>query len=124
MAADLKHDLLKDIPAITELLKSPQAEQWLKTHPLPVVTDCLRGAVASLRQELLAPQTVPVRDADPAAIVLTRAADLLERKVAPQLRAAINATGIILHTGLGRAVLPSVWWTRFERVKGLLHAGG
>jgi L-seryl-tRNA(Ser) seleniumtransferase len=41
------------------------------------------------------------------AAVLARAAELLAQATTPHLREAINATGIILHTGLGRAVFPS-----------------
>lgn len=107
MAADTKHELLKGIPAITELLKSAQAEQWLKSHPLPLVTECLRGAAASLRQQLLSAAAAAGEAAETTVLLLNHAADLLERKTAPRLREAINATGIILHTGLGRAVFPA-----------------
>ncbi|MGA3143715.1 MAG: L-seryl-tRNA(Sec) selenium transferase [Verrucomicrobiota bacterium] len=39
-------------------------------------------------------------------IVLSQAGELLRQAVEPRVREAINATGIILHTGLGRAVFP------------------
>jgi L-seryl-tRNA(Ser) seleniumtransferase len=107
MALEPKQDLLKRIPPITELLKVPEVLGWLKTHPLPLVTDCLRGATARAREEILAdsvgrcgPESVTT------AAVLARAAALLAHATMPHLRAAINATGIILHTGLGRAVFP------------------
>ncbi len=107
MASEPKQDLLKRIPPITELLKTDAVVGWLKTHPLLLVTDCLRGAAAVVREEILTdssgrcgPQHVA------AGAVLTRAAALLGQATQPHLRAAINATGIILHTGLGRAVFP------------------
>ena len=46
MASEPKQDLLKSIPPITALLKNPAVAGWLNTHPLPLVTDCLRDAVA------------------------------------------------------------------------------
>jgi L-seryl-tRNA(Ser) seleniumtransferase len=105
MVPEPKQELLKRISPITELLKTPAAARWLKTHPLPLVTDCLRGAAAGVREALLAdsagycgPEQVT------AEAVLARAAALLERATTPRLRDTINATGIILHTGLGRAV--------------------
>jgi len=107
MASEPNLELLKRIPPITELLKTQAAARWLKTHPLPLVTDCLRGSTAAVREELLAdsaghcgPEQVT------ADAVLARAAVLLEQATTPRLREAINATGIILHTGLGRAVFP------------------
>src|SRR5208283_686711 len=107
MAPEPKQDLLKRIPPITELLKTEAVVGWLKTHPLPLVTDCLRYATAGVREELLADSSGRCGPEHVAAgAVLTRAAALLGQVTQPHLRAAINATGIILHTGLGRAVFP------------------
>ncbi len=104
-----KQELLKRIPAITELLKSAAASAWLKRHPLAVVTDCLRSAAGWVRQQ--AQESTNGRSASAqvsAAAVLARAGWLLAQATTPHLRHAINATGIILHTGLGRAVFPGV----------------
>ncbi len=107
MAPELKQDLLKRIPPITELLKTQAATGWLKVHPLPLGTDCLRGAAAGGREELLADSTGHCGPEQVTAeALLSRAGALLERATTPRLREAINATGIILHTGLGRAVFP------------------
>lgn len=103
-----KQALLQRIPAITELLKSPQAESWLDEHPAPLVTDCLRQSVARARQLVLADAAADTarREATTEAI-LRQAGQSLRQAVTPHVRQAINATGIILHTGLGRAVLSS-----------------
>jgi len=107
MPSEPKQELLKRIPPITELLKAPAVAAWLQSHPLPLVTDCLRGAAARVRKQVLeesagacGPELVT------AEAVLAQAAELLTQATTPHLREAINATGVILHTGLGRAVLP------------------
>ncbi len=105
MQALTRQELLKRIPPMTELLKSEVAAGWLKTHPVGVVTDSLRGATATLRREILECSEWIGGPVD-APAVLGRAAELLAEATTPHLREAINATGIILHTGLGRAVLP------------------
>ena len=107
MAMGPKQDLLKRIPPITELLKDGTVAQWLKSRPLPLVTDCLRRAAAGVREEILAEGDgrLGAQEVTPATVV-ARAAALLQEATTPHLRAAINATGIILHTGLGRAVFP------------------
>jgi L-seryl-tRNA(Ser) seleniumtransferase len=106
-SSEQKQALLKRIPPITELLKSPRVIEWLAAHPASVVTDSLRSATAELRQELIGSAS---KELNPEAVsldaVLKRANDLLSRSTKPRLREAINATGIILHTGLGRAVFP------------------
>ena len=99
---DQKQELLRTLPAITELLKSETVSGWLRQHPQPLVTECLRRALASLRQRIL--DGAPGINAES---VLTLAKTFLQHATEPHVRAAINATGIILHTGLGRAVLPA-----------------
>jgi seryl-tRNA(Sec) selenium transferase len=107
MALESKQERLKRSPPITELLKTHAAVGWLRNHPLELVTNCLRGAAAGAREELLADSA---NQCDPEQVtektVLTRAEALLERATTPRLREAINAAVIILRTGLGRAVFP------------------
>jgi L-seryl-tRNA(Ser) seleniumtransferase len=105
MPQEPKQELLKRIPPVTELLKSEAVAVWLKAHPLGLVTDCLRAAAAAARREALAEdggRCGPEQVGAPA--LLARAGELLAQATVPRLRHAINATGIILHTGLGRAV--------------------
>jgi L-seryl-tRNA(Ser) seleniumtransferase len=105
---DEKQELLRALPAITELLKSETAAGWLRQHPQSLVTECLRRALAGLRQQILDATDVPANTKRiTAEAVLALAEKLLRHATEPHVREAINATGIILHTGLGRAVLPS-----------------
>jgi L-seryl-tRNA(Ser) seleniumtransferase len=107
MSSEPKQELLKRIPPMTELLKAPEVAAWLKAHPASLVTDCLRGAAAHVRKQVLedtAGQFGPEQVGSPA--ILALAEELLAQATTPHLREAINATGIILHTGLGRAVFP------------------
>ena len=105
--SDQKQALLRTLPSVTDLLKSETAARWLRLHPQPLVTQCLRNALADARQEILKPEaeTAP-NDKSLIAEILSRAEMLLHHATEPRVREAINATGIILHTGLGRAVLP------------------
>jgi L-seryl-tRNA(Ser) seleniumtransferase len=111
---DQKQELLRSLPSVTDLLKSEVATAWLREHPQPLVTECLRRAVDALRRDILAgtalvgsPATRSLVANDVSKSILTLAERNLMRATEPHVRQAINATGIILHTGLGRAVLPS-----------------
>jgi len=104
---DPNQDLLRNLPSVTELLKSATVAGWLRQQPQALVTDCLRRALAELRQHILEGArkgAAPDLSADG---ILNRAGRLLEQAAEPRVREAINATGIILHTGLGRAVFPA-----------------
>jgi L-seryl-tRNA(Ser) seleniumtransferase len=96
--------LLQQLPSLTELLKRPEVGHWLASQPIALVTECLRRAVTQARQAALAGEAVGAQLAREA--ILARAEVLLRQATTPRVRQAINATGIILHTGLGRAVFP------------------
>ncbi len=103
---DQKQKLLRALPAVTELLKSETAAAWLRQHPQPLVTECLRRALAALREQILHDDAAIGEAQNASESALALAAKFLDDATQPHVREAINATGIILHTGLGRAVLP------------------
>jgi len=105
---DQKQELLRTLPAITELLKSETVAGWLRQQPQPLVTECLRQALAGARQQILNSDNEAAHGGDAlVAGILAQAEIFLQLATEPHVREAINATGIILHTGLGRAVLPA-----------------
>ena len=96
--------LLQQIPSVTELLKTEAALDWLKAYPLGVVTTCFRRAAAEFRQELQKGDRSRIANGSILDTLIAAAGRLLEEATLPHVRGAVNATGIILHTGLGRAV--------------------
>lgn len=100
-------ELLKQIPSINELLTAPQAVAWLAGHSRKLITDCLRRAVEELRRNILADEGGHCGAMHVSAeYILQQAGELLADKTRFHLRSAINATGVLMHTGLGRSVLP------------------
>jgi hypothetical protein len=51
--SDPKQELLRNLPSVTELLKSETVAGWLRQQPLPLVTECLRRALENLRRQIL-----------------------------------------------------------------------
>ena len=102
------NELLRKIPSV-EVLIEAAAGRWSPAEvPRRVVVDAVRTAVAAAR-ELLKTGVAPPADwrrpppVDPGPTSARR----IKATLGPYYRKAINATGIILHTGLGRAVLPA-----------------
>lgn len=83
-------------PSIDRLLHSPQAQAWLEQFPRQQVVDNLRLAVEEARQ---------TRRQQEAEELLQRAEALLRQAFQPSLVPVINATGVLLHTNLGRSPL-------------------
>lgn len=103
-----KQELLKSLPSVNDLLASARAAEWQNSHPRSLVAGCVRDAVDNLRKAILNDTGCRCGTAHVTTqYVLNQAEKLIADRTSPHLRSAINATGIIMHTGLGRAVLPA-----------------
>ncbi len=87
---------LRAIPSVEKILQSLGSLDV----PRPVATAITRRELAALREEKN--PAVPAFDA-----VLARVRAAVDRQRAARLQPVINATGILLHTNLGRAPLPA-----------------
>ncbi|NLL17676.1 MAG: L-seryl-tRNA(Sec) selenium transferase [Clostridia bacterium] len=99
------HQLLRELPPVDEVLGLiPAAAK--QSLPHKVIVDQIRTAIAEIRKQVLAGQL-----ADPEDLTPRQVAELALKKAygywQPNLRPVINATGVVLHTNLGRAVLSS-----------------
>ncbi len=98
-------DLFRKLPSVDELLRSPEISGLLVREPRAAVADAARDVLERLRQEI----AVGVLDAAGAELALSGLPQAVERQLRRalqfSLRPVINATGVILHTNLGRAPL-------------------
>ena len=85
---------LRDLPSVDAVLREQDAAALIEAHGRQATADAVRAVLARTR-EAGSPLT--------AAEVVAGATDLLARP--PSLRRVINATGVIVHTNLGRAPL-------------------
>jgi L-seryl-tRNA(Ser) seleniumtransferase len=84
---------LRDLPSVDELA----GHELLEQAPRPLAVEAARSALARAREEIRAGH-------DPGDLGL-RALGELEAATSPGLRRVLNATGVIVHTNLGRAPL-------------------
>jgi L-seryl-tRNA(Ser) seleniumtransferase len=99
-----KTRLLARIPAVEKLLSSDAGHALLAEFAREAVVEALRGAVEGVRLELLDGGDVQPRELEPGA-VCERARARLRALNRRRARPVVNATGIVLHTNLGRAPL-------------------
>jgi L-seryl-tRNA(Ser) seleniumtransferase len=101
-----KSDLFRKLPAVDELLRAPAVDALVSGHGAAAVVDAVRAVLGRLREEI-ASGLLDERALD---LALSGAGGAVEqhlrRALGYSLRAVINATGVILHTNLGRAPLP------------------
>ncbi|MBM3998154.1 MAG: L-seryl-tRNA(Sec) selenium transferase [Planctomycetes bacterium] len=95
--------MLRNIPSVNELLESAPLRRVVDRVSHHVVVTGVRSFLDNLRRELHA-ASAERRILKPAELA-ERIAEWILASERPRLRPAINATGILLHTGLGRAPL-------------------
>lgn len=97
MSPDGKNGLLRQLPAVDEVIRWAEISSLIGEYPRGAVVEAVRTVLNSLRESILNDEPV---DASRDGIV---------RKVTetarPNFKRVINATGVVLHTNLGRAVL-------------------
>jgi L-seryl-tRNA(Ser) seleniumtransferase len=104
-------ELLRQIPSVDELLTQPRLVELAKRVDRNLVVEIARTVLADLRARITGQMvSVVLADisglgADPASLE-ERISSLVERLLSHSLQPVINATGVILHTNLGRAPLP------------------
>ncbi len=89
---------LRRLPRVDDLLAHPLLAELVGRAPHSVALSAARDAVAEAREQVRRGEDISGLDS-----VASRAAELLQDRLRPSLRRCINATGVILHTGLGRA---------------------
>lgn len=105
---------LRQLPAVARILQDEQVQTAIESHGRDLVVDCAREVLARLRDQLKqgTPQRVDLQ------AVVNEVLCTVERWRARSLRRVINATGVLLHTGLGRAVLAESARRSVEEVAG------
>ena len=103
------------IPSIDQLRRHPGTAPLVARHGHDATTAALRAAVAALRFALAAHEAAPV---DVPAALVAAAAGQLEARARGSLRRVVNATGVVIHTNLGRAPLGRAALDRVQAVAG------
>jgi L-seryl-tRNA(Ser) seleniumtransferase len=120
-ADSARKERLREIPSVDEMLGRPRVRALCGMAGRGAVIEATRSVLAGVRARLLA-EGSPEAGATGAATSDTLTLEGLEARItdevknglAPSLQRVINATGVILHTNLGRAPVPAAAISKFE----------
>jgi len=100
-----KSELFRKLPSVDELVRTPPVFALAASEGAAAVTDAARAVVDRLREEI----SSGLLDGLGLDLALSSVAEAIEEQLRRgqrlSLRSVINATGVILHTNLGRAPL-------------------
>ncbi len=93
--------LLPKLPSVDEILKSQRGLQWQEKHPRKYVLQAVREVIDDIRSDIL--------QGNMASINLELMSDEIDKRLQKlssfSLIPVINATGVVIHTNLGRSIL-------------------
>ncbi len=91
---------LREIPSVDQILQNPNTEQLLGSFGRDWTTQAVREVLNTEREELKTGKPCPSEE-----VLISMVSHELQSQAQLSLRPVINATGVILHTNLGRAPL-------------------
>ena len=108
----------RNLPSVDEVLRLPMVAELAALEGMPPVLEAARAVLADLRSEVAAGRL----DEAAMKLAISGIADAVRRRLqqtfAPSLRTVINATGVVLHTNLGRAPLSQAAIARIAQTAG------
>ena len=102
MSTNTHKNLLRQLPAIENLLNTQEMLGLQDTYARPLVTEALRAVVADLRNGILSGDLTQFPEQTEYA---ERTLQKIVEKIGARMRPVVNATGTVTHTNLGRSLL-------------------
>lgn len=94
------------LPGVDHVLELAKPDPFFENIPKSVLVRCIRSAVENFRKAILDGDP-DVTESDLAdSVFLEKVKSSVHEAVRPNLRQLINATGVVVHTNLGRSLLP------------------
>lgn len=109
-----KQKLLTTLPSVDEILRSNQGVQWLNVYPRRYVIQAIRDVIDSRRKEILKGFISDISEES----MMAEIVNTMEKLSSYSLRPLINATGIVIHTNLGRSILSEKSLENIKKVSG------
>jgi L-seryl-tRNA(Ser) seleniumtransferase len=98
-------EALKQIPPVNDVLRAPELAEFASSLAEPFAVRLLDQIMDQFRLEL-GKKTQPVKRSELTAQIASEFARRLREVLKPSMRRVINASGVVLHTNLGRSPLP------------------
>ncbi len=110
--------LLRRLPGVDQLLEHFMARSPNEDIPHAVIVHCIRQILETRRNQILASEPTAGEETLSDDRLLEMVSAAVQKAMAPNLKRVINATGVVVHTNLGRSPLPSAVMENIVAVAG------
>jgi L-seryl-tRNA(Ser) seleniumtransferase len=109
-----KQKMLSHLPSVDEILKSEQGIQWLDTYPRSYVIQGIREGIDRKRKDILEGLAADLSGE----VLMADIEESIGKLSSFSLIPLINATGVVIHTNLGRSILSEKILENIMRISG------
>jgi len=118
-ASKTSNALLRSIPSVDELIANPRLSELSAQVGRPLIVTATRSVLAALRSRIAEHPEDTTSKLEPGELAAQLIGEIVvdvEDALKPSLRPVINATGVVLHTNLGRAPLGAEFFEHIRAV--------
>src|SRR3990170_6777206 len=101
MSKNISKRNLRELPSVDEVLRSDNLQKCVASYSKKLVTEIVRDVLTKVRAEIIERHVVDTSVENIGALVK----NYLKNMLKPSLKKIVNASGVVLHTNLGRAIL-------------------
>ena len=110
--------LLRSLPGVDRLLEWFKADSFFAEVPRSTQVDAARSVIESLRAKILDPQTELIGEMFSESSIMLLIKERVTSAMMPNLKQVINATGVVIHTNLGRSLLADEALENLQKIAG------
>jgi len=101
MSKNISKRNLRELPSVDEVLRSDNLQKCVASYSKKLVTEIVRDVLTKVRAEIIERHVVDTSVENIGSLVK----NYLKNMLKPSLKKIVNASGVVLHTNLGRAIL-------------------
>ena len=101
MSKNMSKQNLRELPSVDEVLRSDNLQKCVALYSKNLVTEIVRDILKKMRSEIIENHIIDISVENIGLLVK----NYLKNMLKPSLKKIVNASGVVLHTNLGRAIL-------------------
>ena len=101
-----KKTLVKQIPKVDMLFDQVKVHEFAKDYPKKILIKVIRNVLTNIRSKIISGSVVNLSEILSLENLINEVRKTVIIETTPNLCRVINATGVVVHTNLGRSILP------------------
>ena len=106
MVSNSQQKMLRKLPGVDQIFEITRTMPFIESVPKSVIVNSIRDVLEKRRKRILAADMDGLEESLSENQIIDSVKETVEKAMALNLRHLVNATGVVVHTNLGRSLLP------------------